>query len=151
MQQCRKIWRPRLLEHQVYFLKCTVRLFKFSQRKRKQTSLMQELLCSSTRCAPTQRSREVTEQFTSLLGFDLSCTFSRTVHSSNPESESLLHAWLHSGIWVNACHFSQPIVDSFIFPPPCDCALRPPRDTPTVLCSVFLIHLTFCFSFLPFS
>lgn len=75
---------------------------------------MQELLCSSTGCVTPRRWCEVTEQH-GALGFDLSCTFSHTVHSSNPESESLLHAWLHSGIWVNVCHLPQPIVDSFFF------------------------------------
>lgn len=123
--------------------------FQFSQRKRKPTGLMQGLPCSSTGCVTPQRWCKVTDQH-GPLGFDLSCTFSHTVHSSNPESESLLHAWLHSGIWVNVRHRSQPIVDSFFsLSPSCDCALLLPHNTPTVFCSQFLgfvWHFVFLFS-----
>lgn len=126
-----------------FFFKYTVRLFKYSQRKRKQTRLMQKLLCSSTRVA-TQRLREVAEQFV-LLDFDLSCTFSHTVvHSSNPESACMTSLW-HLGECLTLFSANCWL---FYFPPSCDCALLPPQHTPTVSCSVFLNRLTFCFSFL---
>lgn len=72
---------------------------------------------------------------------------------------SLLQSWIRvfAACMTSLWHLGECLSPSsancwlfFFLSPSCDCALLLPHNTPTVFCPVFLIHLTFCFSFLSF-